>query len=63
MSQLVREDLSSCKTKYEESILLLEAVLIIPTHQHVNKKDVIIIENCKRDSLHKIAEKNLISHF
>ncbi|CEP08944.1 hypothetical protein [Parasitella parasitica] len=34
VSQLVGEDLSSCKAKYEESILLLEAVLIIPTKEH-----------------------------
>lgn len=47
MSQLVGEDLFSCKTKYEESVLLLEAVLILPPHQHVKQKDVVIIENCK----------------
>ncbi|KAK4510631.1 uncharacterized protein ATC70_005062 [Mucor velutinosus] len=47
VSQLVGEDLFSCKTKYEESVLLLEAVLILPPHQHVKQKDVVIIENCK----------------
>ncbi|GAN10033.1 hypothetical protein MAM1_0314c09567 [Mucor ambiguus] len=46
VSQLVGEDLFSCKTKYEESILLLEAVLMLPPHQHVKQKDVVIIENC-----------------
>lgn len=45
VSQLVGEDLFSCKTKYEESVLLLEAVLILPPHQHVKQKDVVIIEN------------------
>ncbi|KAL7331448.1 Serine/threonine-protein kinase, variant 2 [Mucor circinelloides] len=45
VSQLVGEDLFNCKAKYEESILLLEAVLILPPHQHVKRKDVAIIEN------------------
>ncbi|KAI8639384.1 kinase-like domain-containing protein [Parasitella parasitica] len=65
VSQLVGEDLFNCKTKYEESILLLEAVLIIPTNEYVKTKDIVIIENLiqsLKNRIKKISPEVLTLH-
>ncbi|KAI7901787.1 kinase-like domain-containing protein [Cokeromyces recurvatus] len=56
VNQLIGEDLYHCKIKYQESILLLEAILIVPDETTISVEDRFIIQDLI-ESLQKRYEK------